>query len=34
MGWKAVGSKLVDYTKSTEIRWDEKPGNKKQQELF
>lgn len=21
-GWKAVGSKLVDYTKSTEVEWE------------
>lgn len=33
MGWKAVGTKLVDFSKSVEINWDIKPG-KKQQELF
>jgi topoisomerase IV subunit A len=34
MGWKAVGSKLLDFTKSTELQWEQKPGNKKQTELF
>jgi topoisomerase-4 subunit A len=34
MGWKAVGSKLVDFSKSTEIQWEQKPGGKKQPELF
>jgi topoisomerase-4 subunit A len=34
MGWKAIGNKLTDYTKSTEIIWQEEGGNKKQAELF
>ena len=25
MGWKAVGNKLADYTKSTEFEWVHKP---------
>ncbi len=33
MGWKAVGNKLADYTKSTEIEWIHKPESP-QQELF
>ena len=32
-GWRAVGSKLADYTKSTEIEWLHMPENP-QQELF
>ena len=33
MGWKAVGAKLVDFSKSVEMEWEvkEKPG---QAELF
>jgi topoisomerase-4 subunit A len=34
MGWKAVGTKLVDYTKSTEIEWLESPSSSKQASLF
>jgi topoisomerase-4 subunit A len=34
MGWKAVGSKLVDFSKSTTIQWDEKTNGKAQPELF
>ncbi len=35
MGWKAVGSKLVDYTKSTEIEWEQADENETTQaELF
>jgi len=37
MGWKAVGSKLIDYTKSTEIGWGHKEEAKEeppQAELF
>ncbi|MEJ7739787.1 MAG: DNA gyrase/topoisomerase IV subunit A [Chitinophagaceae bacterium] len=30
-GWKAVGSKLVDFTKSTEVEWLTKAGDEKQQ---
>ena len=35
-GWKTVGSKLIDFSKSTELQWEqkEKPANDKQQELF
>jgi topoisomerase-4 subunit A len=33
MGWKAVGNKLADYTKSTEIEWGHKEEGK-QPELF
>ncbi len=33
MGWKAVGNKLTDYTKSTEIEWGMKE-DKVQPELF
>ena len=25
MGWKAVGAKLMDYSKSVEMQWEEKP---------
>ncbi|MFZ9660368.1 MAG: DNA gyrase/topoisomerase IV subunit A [Chitinophagaceae bacterium] len=35
MGWKAVGVKLADYTKSTELEWVHKPQEKDiQGELF
>ncbi len=35
MGWKAVGSKLADFTKSTEIEFEVKlDKNNQQQELF
>ncbi len=34
MGWKAVGTKLVDYSKSTEIEWMESPSSSKQTTLF
>jgi topoisomerase-4 subunit A len=33
MGWKAVGNKLADYTKSTDFEWVHKPEDL-QQELF
>jgi len=33
MGWKAVGSKLVDYSKSVEMEWVKKKENR-QPELF
>jgi topoisomerase-4 subunit A len=33
MGWKAVGNKLVDYTKSVNMEWEATKGSK-QQELF
>jgi topoisomerase-4 subunit A len=34
MGWKAVGAKLADYSKTLEMEWEEKKGNGKQPELF
>jgi topoisomerase-4 subunit A len=35
MGWKAVGAKLTDYTKSVEMEWEKKPETGKLQgELF
>jgi topoisomerase-4 subunit A len=33
-GWKAVGIKLADYTKSTEIEWGHKEEKTSQTELF
>ncbi len=34
MGWKAVGTKLADFTKSTEIEWAHKEEGPTQTELF
>jgi topoisomerase-4 subunit A len=34
MGWKAVGAKLVDYSKSLEMEWEKKEPDAKQPELF
>ena len=34
MGWKAVGAKLVDFSKSVKMDWEKKAGNKDQPELF
>jgi len=35
MGWKAVGTKLMDYSKSVEMEWEKKEeDNNKQPELF
>ncbi len=35
MGWKAVGAKLADYTRSTRMEWEKsKPDNNIQPELF
>ncbi|MCO5241699.1 MAG: DNA gyrase/topoisomerase IV subunit A [Chitinophagaceae bacterium] len=35
MGWKAVGAKLADFTKSTQLEWEKtKPDNNAQPELF
>lgn len=35
MGWKAVGAKLADFTKSTQMEWEKsKPDNSAQPELF
>jgi topoisomerase-4 subunit A len=28
MGWKAVGNKLTDFSKTTEIEWLDTEGNK------
>jgi topoisomerase-4 subunit A len=34
MGWKAVGAKLADFSKSMEMEWEEKKGSGQQPELF
>jgi topoisomerase-4 subunit A len=34
MGWKAVGTKLVDFTKTVEMEWEKKKGSSSQPELF
>jgi topoisomerase-4 subunit A len=34
MGWKAVGAKLTDYSKSIEMAWEKKEINGAQRELF
>jgi topoisomerase IV subunit A len=34
MGWKAVGAKLADYSKSMEMEWERKKGTEQQPELF
>ncbi|MEP6748089.1 MAG: DNA gyrase/topoisomerase IV subunit A [Bacteroidota bacterium] len=34
MGWKAVGAKLVDFSKSVKMEWEKKKGDKQQPELF
>jgi topoisomerase-4 subunit A len=34
MGWKAVGSKLADYSKSLVMEWEQKKGDQLQAELF
>jgi topoisomerase-4 subunit A len=34
MGWKAVGAKLVDYSKSVEMEWEVKARKNDQPELF
>ena len=35
MGWKAVGAKLTDYSKSVDMEWEKKPeGDNVQTELF
>ena len=34
MGWKALGNKLVDYSKSVEMQWERKEENNSQPELF
>jgi topoisomerase IV subunit A len=34
MGWKAVGAKLMDYSKSIEMEWEKKESEANQPELF
>ncbi len=34
MGWKAVGAKLADYSKSMVMEWEEKKSDVKQPDLF
>lgn len=34
MGWKAVGAKLLDYSKSVKMEWEQKAGDQNQPELF
>jgi topoisomerase-4 subunit A len=35
MGWKAVGAKLADYSKTVEMDWEKKkPEDNQQPELF
>ena len=34
MGWKAVGAKLVDFSKSVEMEWVKSKESDKQPELF
>jgi topoisomerase-4 subunit A len=34
MGWKAVGTKLVDYTKTMVMEWEKKKNDASQPELF
>ncbi|MBL0135259.1 MAG: DNA gyrase/topoisomerase IV subunit A [Chitinophagaceae bacterium] len=34
MGWKAVGAKLLDYSKSIKMEWEVKKGDQQQPELF
>lgn len=34
MGWKTVGAKLLDYTKSVKMEWVKPAGSDKQPELF
>ncbi len=34
MGWKAIGAKLTEYSKSVEMEWEKKAGDNLQTELF
>lgn len=34
MGWKAVGAKLTEFSKSVEMEWEKKKGDDKQGDLF
>ena len=33
-GWKTIGTRLLDYSKSVEMEWVKSTGATKQQELF
>jgi len=33
-GWKAIGTKLMEYSKSIEMHWEKKPEENKQAALF
>jgi topoisomerase IV subunit A len=34
MGWKAIGNRLVDYSKTVEMEWEQKAGDEVQPKLF
>jgi topoisomerase-4 subunit A len=34
MGWKAVGAKLTEFSKSVEMEWEKKEKDNPQAELF
>ena len=34
MGWRALGAKLIDYSKSVEMQWEKKHNDNAQPELF
>jgi topoisomerase-4 subunit A len=34
MGWKAVGAKLIDFSKSIEMEWEKKENKTAQGDLF
>ena len=35
MGWKAIGAKLLNYSKTVQMTWEEKPKEESNQiELF
>jgi topoisomerase-4 subunit A len=34
MGWRALGAKLIDYSKSVEMEWEKKHNDNAQPELF
>jgi len=34
MGWKALGAKLMDYSKTVEMSWDKKPADNAAPGLF
>jgi topoisomerase IV subunit A len=31
MGWKAIGAKLMDFSKTIEMQWEEAPKENQQQ---